>query len=242
MKNINPKERFYRNIIDSSRLKKYEVKVEETDLLVFSEKYLDNEIKREVMIQRQIIKNYIHWNPEFYTSFSPVVYKSQEEIIKLMCLSAEMTQTGPMASVAGAIAEVVGKKLLLPGEFFIENGGDIYARIDREFIVGVYAGTSPFSMKVGIKLKGSNIPVGIATSSGSVGHSFSYGNADAVTVISRSATFSDGAATYFGNIVKGSIEQKIIEEELRRFPFVEGLLIIKGEEMFLWGEMELVSF
>ncbi|MCK9266112.1 UPF0280 family protein [bacterium] len=242
MNKANFKERFYRDMATSSGLKRYTIKVEETDLLVMSQKFLKREVQGEVVKQRDIIKRYIEENPEFYISFSPLICDTESRIIKLMCLSSEMTDTGPMASVSGAIAEVVGEKLFSEtDEIFIENGGDIYARMQNEFVVAIYAGTSPFSMRLGIKFKGGLLPLGIATSSGTVGHSFSYGNADAVTVVSRSATFSDGAATYFCNIVKDRIEKDKIEKEIKKFPFIEGMLIIKEREMFLWGNIELIS-
>ncbi|MCM8762124.1 MAG: UPF0280 family protein [Candidatus Omnitrophica bacterium] len=239
-KNVE-RERFYREFSKNAGLKKFQVRVEETDLLVLAERNLKIEIEKEVIKQRDIIKSYIKHHPEFYTSFSPVSCESEEEIIKLMCESAMVTETGPMASVAGAIAEIVGlKMLLMSNQILIENGGDIFVKMDREFTVGVYAGSSPLSLKIGLVFPGRTQPFGIATSSGTVGHSFSYGKADAVTVVSSSATFSDGAATYFGNLIKGDhIEQEKIETELKKFPFIEGLFVIKGKEIFLWGDIEL---
>lgn len=155
-----------------------------------------------------------------------------------------MTETGPMASVAGAIAESVGKKMLsLTDQILIENGGDIFVKIDNKFTVGVYAGNSPLSFKIGLVFHGNPQPLGIASSSGTVGHSFSYGKADTVTVISASAALSDGAATYFGNLITGDcIEKNKIADELKKFPFIDGILIIKGKEMFLWGKIELKMF
>jgi len=240
--NIN-RERFYRDIANGAGLEKFQVRVEETDLLVMAERNLKKEVEEEAIKQRTAIKNHIKGHPEFYTSFSPLKYESGGEIIRLMCDSSEMTLTGPMASVAGAIAETAGKKLLaFTKQVFIENGGDIFALMHRDFTVGIYAGSSPLSLKIGLRVKGGDAPSGIATSSGTVGHSFSYGNADAVTVLSGSAAFADGAATYFGNIVTGKgIEYKLVEKELEKFPFIYGLTIIKGEELFAWGKIELVS-
>ena len=213
MEKFIPTERFYRNLIKVENLKKFVVKVKETDILVFAEKNLKKEIEEEVKKQREILETYIKIHPEFYLSFSPVEIESDEEIIKLMSLSSKLTKTGPMASVAGAISEIVGRKFLSQSEqIFIENGGDIFMNLKNEVKIGIYAGKSPFSMKIGIKIKREN-PVGIATSSGTVGHSFSYGDADAVTVISNSSAFSDGAATYFGNLVKGKIDKELIERE-----------------------------
>ena len=242
MEKFIPAERFYRNLIKVENLKKFVVKVKETDILVFAEKNLKKEIEEEVKKQREILERYIKIHPEFYFSFSPVEVESNEEIIKLMSLSSKLTKTGPMASVAGAIAEIIGRKFLpLSEEIFIENGGDIFLNLKNEVKIGIYAGKSPFSMKIGIKIKREN-PVGIATSSGTVGHSFSYGDADAVTVISNSSAFSDGAATYFGNLIKGKIDKELIEREINDFPFIEGMLIIREKELFVWGKIELIKF
>jgi len=239
---INLRERFYRSLIKKGDFLKFEVKVEETDLLIIAKKDLRNEIREEVIKQREILKNYIKENPEFLFSFSPVYSKSEEEIIKKMSESSFLTKTGPMASVAGAIAEIIGKKFVSKSnEIIIENGGDIFAKLDRDFVIGIYAGKSPLSMKIGIKLKRREIPYGIATSSGTVGHSISFGKADAVTVISSSATLSDGAATYFGNLVKDRIDKKLIISELKDFAFIEGIVIIKEKEIFLWGNLEIVN-
>ncbi|MFN4227298.1 MAG: UPF0280 family protein [Candidatus Ratteibacteria bacterium] len=236
------KERFYRSLIQRKDFYKFEVKVEQTDLLVIAKKNLKKEITEEVIKQREILKNYIKQHPEFLFSFSPVIAKSDQEIIKLMSESSFLTKTGPMASVAGAISEIIGKKFIsLSNEIIIENGGDIFAKMNSDFIVGIYAGKSPFSMKIGIKLKKREIPYGIATSSGTIGHSISFGKADAVTVISASSTFSDGAATYFGNLVKDRIDKDLIISELKNFMFIEGIVIIKGIEIFLWGEIELIN-
>ncbi|MBN1444516.1 MAG: UPF0280 family protein [Candidatus Omnitrophica bacterium] len=240
--NINI-ERFYRDIADNAELEKFQVRVEETDLLVMAERNLKKEVGEEVIKQRAAIKNYIKSHPEFYTSFSPLQAENSDEIIRLMCDSSKMTYTGPMASVAGAIAEITGRRIIpLTKQVFIENGGDIFAVMHRDFTVGIYAGSSPLSLKIGLRVKGGYTPSGIATSSGTVGHSFSCGKADAVTVLSGSAAFADGAATYFGNLITGeNIEGRLIEEELKKFPFIDGILIIKGKELFAWGKIELVS-
>jgi uncharacterized protein len=235
------KERFYRYLLAINHLLRFEIKVEETDLMVMAEKNIKKEIKKEVEKQRAIIKNYIKEHPSFYYSFKPVSCDSQQEIIKIMSNASFLTQTGPMASVAGAIAETTGKKFLKDSpQLLIENGGDIFAKINTSFKVGIFAGNSPLSMKLGLKLPAAEFPVGIASSSGTVGHSFSYGNADAVTVISASAALSDGAATYLGNSVREKIDKNLIMKEIEKFPFIKGVLIIKDEEVFIWGAVETV--
>lgn len=236
------KREIYRTTCKSEGLVNFTVKVEESDLLVMAGKNLKKEAEYELNRQRKLLKRYIEKNPEFYRSFSPVSAENVHPIIELMSQSSFLTNTGPMASVAGAIAEMVGKKLLeFSPQVIVENGGDIFLKTNNECIVGMFAGNSPFSMKTGIKIPPSEFPKGIATSSGKIGHSFSYGDADAVTIVSNSAAFSDGAATYFGNmVVEKKINSKEIVNEIKNFPFIEGCVIIKEKELFIWGKIELV--
>jgi ApbE superfamily uncharacterized protein (UPF0280 family) len=121
----------------------------------------------------------------------------------------------------------------------VENGGDIYLATSKERIVGIYAGHSPLSLKIGILIKPEEAPLGICTSSGTVGHSLSFGKADAVCIISKSAALADAAATSVGNVIQ---ERKDIEKGLERGNAIEGvlgMLIIIGEKMGVWGKVKL---
>jgi ApbE superfamily uncharacterized protein (UPF0280 family) len=158
-----------------------------------------------------------------------------------MTESSFLTDTGPMASVAGAVAEIVGRKLLqFSSRVIVENGGDIFLKLDRDCTVAIFAGPSPLSMKLGIRIPPASGVRGIATSSGKVGHSFSYGKADALTVLSASAVFSDGAATALANRVKEKSDLEKLPLEIGKYPFVEGVLAIIDKELFVWGNIELV--
>jgi hypothetical protein len=145
-----------------------------------------------------------------------------------------------MASVAGAIAEFVGRDLTAFSEEVIcENGGDIFIASSKERIVGVFAGKSPLSLKVALRIKPGDTPLGVCSSSGTVGHSLSFGKADAVCVISPSASLADAAATSIGNLIKGKGD---IDKGLNygnTIPGVKGILIIVGEAMGIWGGLEL---
>jgi ApbE superfamily uncharacterized protein (UPF0280 family) len=147
-----------------------------------------------------------------------------------------------MAAVAGAMAEMVSKDLLkLSKEVIVENGGDIYLATSKERTVGIYAGNSPLSLKMGILIKPEEAPLGICTSSGTVGHSLSFGKADAVCILSKSAALADAAATAVGNVIQ---EKKDIEKGLERGKEIEGvlgMLIIVGEKMGVWGNITLTQ-
>jgi ApbE superfamily uncharacterized protein (UPF0280 family) len=161
-------------------------------------------------------------------------------MVQEMMRAAALAQVGPMAAVAGAIAEYVGKDLLTStSQVVVENGGDIFLKVAQNITIGVYAGTSPLSNKLGLKITPEASPLGVCTSSGTVGHSLSFGKADAVTVVARSASLADAAATAIGNLVK---EVKDIE---RGFAYAHstqgilGVLIIVADKFGAWGDIEL---
>jgi ApbE superfamily uncharacterized protein (UPF0280 family) len=177
------------------------------------------------------------------TSLNPVpVEENDPDIVKMMASAASLAGVGPMAAVAGAIAELVGNELLaFSPEIIIENGGDIFLRSLKNRVVGIYAGESPLSGKIGIEIAPGDTPCGVCTSSGTVGHSLSFGRADAVTVISPSAALADAGGTATGNRVQtaGDIPEAI--EFARQIPGITGVLIIMGKQMSAWGNVKMVA-
>lgn len=145
-----------------------------------------------------------------------------------------------MASVAGAIAEMVGNELLeFSPEVIVENGGDIFLKSNKDRTINVYAGKSALTGKIGLVIKTGQTPCGVCTSSGTVGHSLSYGEADAVVVVAPSAALADASATSIGNIIKepGDIQKGI--EYGMNIEGLKGILIIKDDGIGVWGEVEL---
>src|SRR4030042_743213 len=234
-------ERTYRNLIKTDDLVKFEVIVKETDLLGRAERDLSNETREFVLKYRRQIEAYIEMNTEFQRSLIPLKEDPYApETVREMIRTSRLAQVGPMAAVAGAMAESVSKDLLkLSKEVIVENGGDIFLATSRERTIGIFAGDSPLSLKIGIVIGPEDSPLGVCTSSGTVGHSLSFGKADAVSVLAKSATLADAAATAVGNIVK---EKKDIELGLERGKEIEGVsgvLIILGEKMGVWGNLKL---
>lgn len=236
--------RAYRNFVKSDDLVQFEVIVKETDLLIRAERDLFREARASVVKYRNQLETYIAMNPFFARSLIPVQGTSHvPEIVSEMIRTSSLTGVGPMAAVAGAIAEAVSRDLLpFSHEVIVENGGDIYLATDQERVIGIYAGSSPLSMKIGIVIESGKAPLGICTSSGTVGHSLSFGKADAVCVLSKSGALADAAATAIGNIVG---EKRDIGRGLERgkeIAGVSGVLIIIGEKMGAWGDIRLVEF
>jgi ApbE superfamily uncharacterized protein (UPF0280 family) len=233
----------YRNLVRTDDLVKFEVVVKETDLLVRAESNLSNETRESVLKYRHQLETYITMNPEFQRSLIPLAEDLHApELVREMIRVSQLARVGPMAAVAGAIAEWVSKDLLkLSKEVIIENGGDIYLATARERTIGIYAGQSSLSLKIGIVIGPEESPLGVCTSSGTVGPSLSFGKADAVCILSKSAALADAAATAVGNIVQ---EKKDIELGLERGREIEGILgtlIIVGEKMGVWGNIRLTK-
>ena len=234
-------QRTYRNVVKTDDLVKFEVMVKETDLLIRAERDLSREARESVLTYRHQLETYISMNPEFQHSLTPLENnRDVPEIIQEMIRTTQMANVGPMAAVAGAIAEWVSKDLMrLSKEVIVENGGDIYLVTSKKRTIGIYAGNSPLSLKIGIVIEPEEIPLGVCTSSGTVGHSLSFGRADAVCILSKSAALADAAATSVGNIVK---EKNDIERGLERGKEIEGVLgtlIIVGEQLGVWGKIRL---
>ena len=146
-----------------------------------------------------------------------------------------------MAAVAGALAESVGKALLEDvDEVIVENGGDVFLQTNAPVTVGIYAGDSPLSHSIGLRIPVQPEPSSICTSSGTVGHSLSLGNADAVCVVSSWCALADAAATAIGNHVRSAEDIRKAIEEARQIDGITGGVIIVGDTLGVWGTVELV--
>jgi ApbE superfamily uncharacterized protein (UPF0280 family) len=232
----------YRNKIFENSLYSFDVIIDQTDLRVSLDGSYEDNVFKSVYKYRRYIENYIKERPDFLSSLKPVDFDElAPPIIKDMIFSSRVVGVGPMASVAGAIAQYVGIDCLdFSKNVIVENGGDIYMNIlNNSVIIGVYAGTSPLSYKVRLNINADTTPLGICTSSGSIGHSLSFGKADAVCVVSKSAVLSDAAATYLCNFVQNNDDIERVLDRGIKIEGVIGLVIIKEDRLGVRGEIEL---
>jgi hypothetical protein len=233
--------RNYRHWVKARDLVSFSLVVKETDLYIRASTNLRRKAYKLALKYRGILERYIEQHPTFLTSLEPVsVGDDAPHIIKSMAESTARVGIGPMASVAGAIAEFVGNELLVfSPEIIVENGGDIYLKSLRERLVGIYAGESPLTGKIGLRINNEDTPLGICTSSGTVGHSLSYGKADAVIALSKSATVADAAATAIGNLITQPNDIPSGIEFARGIKGLSGVIIIKDDNIGLWGEVRI---
>lgn len=235
--------RRYRQLVHGDGLDSYRVTVGESDLLIMTGGDFSHIAHEELVRVRRKLREYIAGHPDFQRSFVPVaVCDDSPEIVRMMADAAKSCGVGPMAAVAGAIAECVGRVLLEhSSDVIIENGGDIFLASDTDRTVCVFAGDSPLSNRIGIRVSHEKMPVGICTSSGTVGHSISFGVADAVVVVAPQASLADAAATAICNKVSSRDSIKEAIRFAQSIPGLSGVVIIKDDVLGAWGEIELVK-
>jgi len=235
--------RTYRDWVKDADLVSFSVVVKETDLHIRARRDLKAQALDAVTRYRADIERYIKSHPIFLTTLKPLeVEKDAPPIVKEMAEAAIEVGVGPMAAVAGAIAERVGTELLpFSDEVIVENGGDIFLKTAKERLVGVYAGESTFTRKIAFSIQPEETPLGVCTSSGTVGHSLSFGYADAVIVFSPSTSLADAAATAIGNMVKTAEDIPGALKFAQDVKNLKGVAIIKGDKIGLWGQIKLAA-
>lgn len=235
--------RDYRQKAHARGLTAFGVAVRQTDLWVQTETPLPDETRGLVLEARRQIESYIAEHPGFVQALLPL----QEDVlapplVKTMLRAGRAAGVGPMAAVAGAVAQYVGEGLLgLSPQVIVENGGDIFLATRRDAKVSIYAGKSPLSKRVGIRIPAERMPTGVCTSSGSVGHSLSLGESDAVCIVSRSPALADAAATAVGNRLFKAADLAAAAREASHIPGVLGGVLILKDRLASWGEIELLA-
>lgn len=235
--------RAYRSYTESSDLISFNVAVLETDIFISADKDMRKQAEKSVLSLRREICGYIEKHPEFAVSFKPLgCGRKAPAVIKEMAAAAKDCEVGPMAAVAGAIAEKVGSELLrFSSQVIVENGGDIFIASKVPRVVGVYAGMSRFNERLGIRIEPRYTPCGICTSSGTVGHSTSLGSADAVAVLSASTALADACATSLCNMVKDKGDIKKAISRGKKIKGIRGVMVIADDTLGVWGDMKLVD-
>lgn len=196
-----------------------------------------------ILFYRGILEGHIALYPEFRDSLTPVVAPGGvHPLIEAMSEAALAAGTGPMSAVAGAVAEYVCMDLLNEfdaDEVIIENGGDIFMKLAATATVAVYAGSSPLSEKIALQPGPADTPLSLCCSSGTVGHSLSFGVADACMIACRDGALADAYATAFCNSVKSEEMVHRVTEQALKIPEILSVVIVAGEKVGLGGSIEL---
>jgi ApbE superfamily uncharacterized protein (UPF0280 family) len=239
-------ERMYRKEMGKN-LKSFLLVVEETDLWIgisdgFYSESLKNELEGYIILQREILKKYLVGHPEFKTSLVPVKsLGNAPAFIEEMSQLSYKTDVGPMAGVAGAFSFLAGrylKKLGIP-KIIVENGGDVYVYGFENLTTGIFAGKSPFSEKINLEIDLGKKEFGICSSSGTFGHSLSFGKADLVTVVSENVILADLLATSFCNKIKREEDVEPSLRDLKMYNEVSSGLLILNDKLGAFGNIKI---
>ena len=235
-------ERTYRSVVTPGMLAGYRVRVRETDLQLYSRNPMPELVRETVLEVRGHLEAFIQQHPAFLTTLAPWQGGAPAPpLVQAMIHAGRRAGVGPMAAVAGAVAEAVGRALLHhSAEVIVENGGDIFLKTEDPSVIALHAGKSPLSLKVGLRLDTRTGPMAVCTSSGTVGHSLSLGRADAVCIVGADAATADAAATAVGNRVGGAADIDAALAFGRGINGVEGLVIVCGTRIGAWGRVELI--
>ena len=240
--------RLYRKIPENDRFSRIEVSYLETDLWIaycldISEILLQKFVLDTIFSLRNDLQLYQQRHPVFFTSQRALSKDDHApEIIQKMLNAGNIANVGPMAAVAGAFAEEIGKRIkdeFSPGELIVENGGDIFLDIETPVIISIYAGNSSLSNKIAVKITPGDSPLGICTSSGKIGHSLSYGNADAVMIACKDTAEADAFATVFGNKIKSVDDIDFVIAETQAIQSILSALVIIDDKIGIQGKFDI---
>lgn len=231
----------YRLLVRPDDLISFHVHVEQSDLLVCALRPLDGQARALVLDARRQIVYYAGRHPEFLTALAPLPEDAlAPAVVSAMLEASRRAAVGPMAAVAGAIAEFVGRGLSARSdEVIVENGGDVFLRSRRRREAALLA---EHTALVGLRVALPSAPqgLGLATSAGTLGHSLSFGRADAVMVLADSAALADALATAIGNRVR---EPKDLAPALARAQALgaRGIVALAAGHVAAWGAIELLD-
>ncbi len=239
--------RSYRAGFRQDDLCHFQVVVKQTDLDVgvrrerFSPE-MAGWVEELIKKQRDLLERYIEEDHAFLHSLVPCQLKpGAPQIAVDMARAARLAGVGPMAAVAGAFAHYIGTALARRSrDVIVENGGDIYIRTTRQRRIGIFAGPSPLSNRLALSIRPEDTPLGVCTSSGTVGPSLSLGSADAVVVLAPSAILADAVATATGNLVQTKEDLQRAAEFAGGVMGVSGVVVIKDDGLAACGNLKLL--
>ncbi len=218
------------------------ISIEETNITLKTD-LENNRLYYYILKQRKELKNYITRNGDFLISFEPLIIEDAPLIVKIMARAARKAEVGPMAAVAGTISQLSMGFLIREGaqNAIVDNGGDVALKTNKDVNIGLYAGESSLSGRIGFRINHKKTPLGVCTSSGTVGHSVSFGRANSVTIFADEASIADALATSIANEAKGSLDSDAVGNGLSRADdfreYLRGVMVIVGESAGIIGKI-----
>lgn len=240
-------ERSYRSRFSDDGRRWFCVKFLESDLWIGVDcgsyrASMEDEVYAFLVDLRRQMDAYLLMDPAYKAALTPYdAGLEAPDILKEMSRVSHKTGIGPMSAVAGAVAKHVAD-FLGTKDVIVENGGDIYAKATSDMDISVFAGQSPLSEKVGLHIPAAAFPIGICTSSGTVGPSLSLGRADAMMIVCKDVLLADSYATAFANRIQSVNDLQRVIESIQTIPEILGALAVKDDKLAVCGLYELRLF
>ncbi len=215
-----------------------EFSYKDTHLKIFSSAY--DTVTQAVVQERQNLESYIERHPEFQSSLTPITLLPEAPTIAIkMSNASHATGLGPMASVAGTIAQVGVEAAQNCGcnEAIVENGGDMFLASESPVTIGIYAGKNIIGSQLAFHLLPEHLPIAICSSSSKMGHSLSFGDCELATVVARDAALADSAATLVCNSISGEADVAGVLDTVGQINGIQGILVVKNSNIGLWGDL-----
>jgi len=193
-----------------------------------------------IVRQRHILEAYIERHPEFHKSLTPVPLRDgAPQVARRMARAAGLVGVGPMAAVAGAMAQCGAEAALAAGvqEVIVENGGDLYLKVTSPVTIGLDAGDARLGRQLALAIEPEQTPIAICSSSGKMGHSMSLGQCDLATVVAKDAALADAAATEAANLVRTVDDVNPALQRISNIEGITGVLIAKDDQVGLAGTL-----
>ena len=241
------KERSYRSRFSNDERRWFCVKFLESDLWIGVDRdsysaSMEQDVYAMLVNLRRTMDAYLLMDPAYKSALTPYdAGLEAPDILKEMSKVSHKTGIGPMSAVAGAVALKVAE-FLGTKEVIVENGGDIYAKAGSDMDISVFAGQSPLSEKIGLHIPASDFPLGICTSSGTVGPSLSLGRADAMMIVCKDVLLADSYATAMANRIQSVNDLQPVIDRISNTPDILGALAIKDNRLAVCGQYELRLF
>jgi hypothetical protein len=241
------RERSYRSRFSNDERRWFCVKFLESDLWIGVDRgsysaSMEADTYAMLVELRRSMDAYLLMDPAYKATLTPYdAGLEAPEILKEMSRVSHKTGIGPMSAVAGAVAKRVAD-FLGTKEVIVENGGDIYAKAASDMDISVFAGQSPLSEKIGLHIPAADFPLGICTSSGTVGPSLSLGRADAVMIVCKDVLLADSYATAMANRIKTVDDLQPVIDSISEIPEILGAIAVKDDRMAITGRFELRLF
>ena len=215
------------------------LEIDETAVTIAAEAGYISRALDAILRTREDVQRQISTDPFFLTTFEPYDCDCvTSDTIQRMCDASRAVGVGPMATVAGTIAQAGLEAMVAAGckHGWIDNGGDVALLIDRPVTIEIFC--EPRAHRAfALRIDPLGEVLGVCASSGRVGHSISLGESDVAVAVADSAVLADAMATALGNNVRSDTS---LDRCFNPFKHVKGFgggLVMLDGDVGMWGNI-----